>query len=153
LILEWVRGFSSKANLSGQASFDFIESNEDGRPYAIECNPRTHTAITAFYNHPLVAEAYLGTEKLSNGPIEPHSDARETYWLYHELWNLSKVRCMEDLALRLQKLLSGKDAIYSIEDPLPFFFHYTVHMPWVLINNLFTPVPFKKVDCNLGLLL
>ena len=153
LILEWVRDFSSKANLSGQASFDFIESDEDGRPYAIECNPRTHTAIVAFYNHPLVAEAYLDTKKLPNGPIQPYSNARENYWLYHELWNLCKVRSAEDLLFRLQRLLSSKDAICSIDDPLPFFFHYTVHMPSVLINNLFTPVPFKKVDCNLGLLL
>ena len=153
LILEWVRDFSSKANLSGQASFDFIESNEDGRPYAIECNPRTHTAIAAFYNHPLVAEAYLGTQPLTNGPIQPYSNAREVYWLYHEIWNLFKVRRIEDLLRHLQRLLNSKDAIYSIEDPLPFFFHYTIHMPRVLINNLFMPIPFQKVDCNLGLLL
>ena len=87
-ILEWVQEFCSRVKATGQVSFDFIESNEDGRPYAIECNPRTHTAILNFYNHPLVAEAYLGKEHFSNGPIQPRSDAREIYWIYYELWNL-----------------------------------------------------------------
>ena len=153
MILEWVRDFCSRANLSGQASFDFIESSENGRPYAIECNPRTHTAITTFYNHPLVAEAYLDTKPLRNGPIQPYSHTRETYWLYHELWNLLKVRSIEDLLRQLQRLFNGKEAIYSVDDPLPFFLHYTLHMPYVLIKNLLNPIPYKKVDCNLALLL
>lgn len=135
LVLEWVRKFCAQANLNGQISFDFIESTENGRPYAIECNPRTHTAITAFYNHPLVAEAYLDTKHLPNGPIQLYSNARETYWLYHELWNLFKVRRIEDLRRVLQRLIHGKEAIYSIEDPFPFFLHYNVHMPYVLINK------------------
>ena len=31
----------------------------DGTPRAIECNPRTHSAITMFHDHPDVAHAYL----------------------------------------------------------------------------------------------
>lgn len=152
-ILDWARDFCLKANLTGQASFDFIESYEDGQPYALECNPRTHTAITAFYNHPRVAEAYLDTKPLLDGPIQPYSTACETYWLHHELWNLLKVRSMEDLLSQLQRLLHGKEAIYSAQDPLPFFFHYTIHMSCVLINNLLDPIPYRKVDCNLAMVL
>jgi predicted ATP-grasp superfamily ATP-dependent carboligase len=153
MILEWVQEFCSKANLTGQASFDFIESNENGRVYAIECNPRTHTAVTTFYNHPRVAEAYLDKTQLPNGPIQPYTNARQTYWLYHELWNLLKVRRIDDLLRQLQRLLNGKEAIYSTDDILPFFFQYTIHMPCVLISNLLIPMDYKKVDCNLGLLL
>ena len=153
LILEWIRDFSFKANLTGQASFDFIESYEDGRPYAIECNPRTHTAVATFYNHPRVAEAYLNLKQLADGPIQPYPSACETYWLYHQLWNIFTVKSIGDLFCQLQKLFNGKEAICSIDDPLPFFLQYTVHMPCVLINNLLNPVPFKKVDCNLGLIL
>lgn len=153
LIFHWVREFCSKANLSGQASFDFIESYEDGRPYALECNPRTHTAITAFYNHPGVAEGYLDKKPLSNGPILPYHNARQTYWLYHELWNLSKIRSLNDFYRQLNIFIHGKEAIYSVDDPWPFFFQYTFHMPCVLIDNLINPIPYKKVDCNLGMLL
>ena len=153
LILEWVRSFCSRANLTGQISFDFIESNEDGRPYAIECNPRTHTAVTTFYNNPLLADAYLENQALPDGPIVPYTNSRETYWLHHELWNLFKVRNLPSLRRQLDILINGKEAIYSMDDPLPFFFQYTVHMPCVLMLNLMNPVDFKKVDCNLGMIL
>ena len=48
-IFEWVKVFVSRLNLSGQISFDFFE-NADGDILPIECNPRTHSAITSFYN-------------------------------------------------------------------------------------------------------
>ncbi|CAF0928601.1 unnamed protein product [Adineta ricciae] len=153
LILEWVCEFCARINLTGQASFDFIESIEDGRPYAIECNPRTHTAITAFYNQPLVAQAYLDKEPLTSGPIQPLSTARETYWLYHELWSLFRIRCFQDWLCHFNRLFHGKEAIYSIDDPLPFLLHYTVHMPYLLLLNLLHPRQYNKVDCALGLIL
>lgn len=153
LILQWVRDFCSRANLTGQASFDFIESNEDGRPYAIECNPRTHTALAAFYNHPLVAQAYLDKTPLVNGPTQPYASAREVYWLHHEIWNLFKVRSVGELCRQLSLFVRGKEAIYSVDDPLPFLLHYTLHMPCVLIQNLLFPVRYKKVDCNLAMVL
>ncbi|CAF0822879.1 unnamed protein product [Adineta steineri] len=153
LILQWVQDFCLRTNISGQASFDFIESYEDGRPYAIECNPRTHTAIVAFYNHSGVAETYVDTKHLLHGPIQPYSNTRECYWLHHELWDLLNVRHMEDFLRILRRLFNGKEAIYSVEDPLPFFLHYTLHMPYVLICHLLNPTPFTKVDCNLSLIL
>ena len=152
-ILRWVEDFCSATNLTGQASFDFIESDEDGLPYALECNPRTHTAITTFYNHSDVAEAYLSREPLIKSPVQPHASAREVYWLYHELWNLFQVRKTKDLMPVIRRLLTGKEAIYSIEDPLPFFLQYTVHIPVLLLYNLMSRRYFKKIDCNLGLLL
>ena len=54
----WVTQFVEPLKLTGQVSFDFIQS-DDGAVYAIECNPRTHSAITMFYNHPGLADAYL----------------------------------------------------------------------------------------------
>ena len=68
----------------GQVSFDFIES-ADGDAYAIECNPRTHSAITMFYDHPEVARAYLDD---GHPVITPASRRRPTYWIYHEIWRL-----------------------------------------------------------------
>ena len=51
---------------------------------AIECNPRTHSAVTMFYDHPDLARAYL--DGAFRDPAAP--GARPTYWLYHELWRL-----------------------------------------------------------------
>lgn len=152
-ILQWVQDFCSATNLTGQASFDFIEGDDDGLPYVLECNPRTHTAITTFYNHPDVAKAYLSSQPLLNAPVQPYSSAREVYWLYHELWHLFQVREMKDLIRVIHRLVNGKEAIYSIEDPLPFFLQYTVHIPLLLVYNLRSMTYFKKIDCNLALLL
>ena len=149
-VFNWVKKFCSRANLTGQASFDFIESYENGLIYPLECNARTHTAITAFYNQPRVADAYLGTEPLPDGPIQPKFNARPTYWLYHELWNLLKIRSMEDFIRQLKIFFNGKEALFSVEDPLPFFLHYTVHMPRMIIYHLQHMIYFNKIDCNLA---
>lgn len=73
--------------LTGQACFDFIQADDDGQIYAIECNPRTHSAITMFYRQPEVADAYLG-RNYQIGPVLPAHSNRPTYWIYHELWRL-----------------------------------------------------------------
>ena len=80
----WVRRFVGALGLTGQVSFDFIEDG-DGSVYPIECNPRTHSAITMFYNHPGVARAYLERDVPE---VRPLPSSRPTYWLYHELWRL-----------------------------------------------------------------
>ena len=57
-IRSWVEQFVGALGVTGQFSFDFIEA-ADGTVYAIECNPRTHSAITTFHNHRQLASAYL----------------------------------------------------------------------------------------------
>ena len=59
-------------------------------PYAIECNPRTHSAITLFHDQPeQLARAYLED---GAAEVRPLPDGRPTYWLYHELWRLLTAR-------------------------------------------------------------
>ena len=92
-IKAWVRSFVHELGLTGQVSFDFIVDEHDGQVRAIECNPRTHSAITMFYDHPGLAAAYLGdpdASRLVTEPLEPRPTARPTYWMYHEVW---RMRC------------------------------------------------------------
>jgi predicted ATP-grasp superfamily ATP-dependent carboligase len=86
-IENWIRQFAKSLNLTGQVSFDFIQAADDGEIYAIECNPRTHSAITMFYNHPDVAKAYLEPDPLPQ-TVQPLASSRPTYWIYHEIWRL-----------------------------------------------------------------
>jgi predicted ATP-grasp superfamily ATP-dependent carboligase len=152
-ILQWVKKFCADTGISGQASFDFIESEEDGLPYALECNPRTHTAIVTFYNHQDVPKAYLNDTSSSDNLTQPHSTAKEVYWLHHELWNLFKVRSWLQFEIILRRFLYGKEAIYAVDDPLPFLLQYTVHIPRMLIYHLTHMRFYTKIDCNLALLL
>ncbi len=140
----WVRGFVEPLRLTGQVSFDFIQT-EDGRVFPIECNPRTHSAITMFYDHPDLAAAYLSGE----GPmVTPLPGSRPTYWLYHELWRLlSRPGTVRE---RARVLARGTDAIFDRSDPLPFFVTHHVHIPWLLLRNLLAGRDWIRVDFNIG---
>jgi hypothetical protein len=140
----WVRGFVEPLRLTGQVSFDFIQA-DDGRVYAIECNPRTHSAITMFYNHPGLASAYLDDD----GPvIRPLATSRPTYWIYHELWSL--ITQPANVVPRLRTIFRGKDAIFAWDDPLPFLMVHHVQIPWLLIRNLLRLKYWIRIDFNIG---
>jgi hypothetical protein len=140
----WVRRFVEPLRLTGQVSFDFIQA-ADGGVYAIECNPRTHSAITMFYNHPGLASAYLDTDVPA---IRPLAASRPTYWIYHELWSL--VTQPANIVPRLRGIARGKDAIFAWDDPLPFLMVYHVHIPWLLIKNLLRLKYWIRIDFNIG---
>jgi hypothetical protein len=140
----WVRKFVSGLKLTGQVSFDFIQT-DDGGVYAIECNPRTHSAITMFYNHPDVARAYLESDFSS---IEPLKSSRPTYWIYHEIWRL--VTQPQQIGQRLRIIASGKDAIFDWADPLPFLMVHHAQIPWLLLENLWQLKGWLRIDFNIG---
>ena len=146
----WVRRFGEGFALTGQASFDFIEAADDGRMYAIECNPRTHSAITMFYNHPSLAEAYLGGA-LADAPIRPLISSRPTYWLYHEVWRfLVALRTPRAAIERLRVIAKGKDAVFDWRDPLPFLMLHHWHVPLLLLRDLRERRGWFRIDFNIG---
>jgi predicted ATP-grasp superfamily ATP-dependent carboligase len=147
-IKAWVDRFLADLPGIGQASFDFIQA-EDGTVYAIECNPRTHSAITMFYNHPGVAEAYLNPESPSE-PIQPLTTSKPTYWLYHELWRLTEVRSLQRFRQWIQNIFHGKDAIFEVDDPLPFLMVHHWQIPLLLLGNLRKLQSWIRIDFNIG---
>lgn len=143
-IREWVTTFVTALGVTGQVSFDFIVA-EDGTPYAIECNPRTHSAITMFHDHPGLADAYTAAR---NVPLEPFADSRPTYWLYHELWRaLSAPRTASE---RFRVVRQGKEAVFDRTDPLPYLVLHHVQIPLLLLRNLLTGGAWTRIDFNIG---
>ncbi|MEH2363455.1 ATP-grasp domain-containing protein [Nostoc sp.] len=147
-IREWVQHFVKSLALTGQVSFDFIQA-EDGTVYAIECNPRTHSAITMFYNHPGVADAYLGKIPLA-APLEPLASSKPTYFIYHEIWRLTGIRSWKQLQASVNTLVRGTDAIYSLDDPVPFLTLHHWQIPLLLLKNLQQLKGWVKIDFNIG---
>lgn len=139
----WVETFVGSLGLTGQVAFDFIEGR-DGHTYAIECNPRTHSAITMFHDHPALAAAYLDDE---HPLITPDRGARPTYWIYHEFWRLltQPGRCR-----RLRTMLGGKDAIFTRWDPLPYLMVHHLQIPALLWDNLRSRKGWSRIDFNIG---
>ncbi|MEJ2884976.1 ATP-grasp enzyme [Actinomycetospora aeridis] len=145
-IEEWVRRFVGALRVTGQVSFDFIET-DDGRLVALECNPRTHSAITMFHRDPeALARAYL--EDGDAGPLTPSPGSRPTYWLYHELWRM--VSRPSTLGERLAVLRAGTDAVFDRDDPLPFLLLHHLQIPSLLLRALVTGKPWIRVDVNIG---
>nr|WP_310413060.1 ATP-grasp domain-containing protein [Chamaesiphon sp. OTE_8_metabat_110] len=149
-IEEWIRTFAGSLKLTGQVSLDFMQADDDGKVYAIECNPRTHSAITMFYNHPDVAAAYLNLAPLDR-TVQPLPTSRPTYWLYHEIWRLVTHLSSPQLTWqRLQTIVQGKDAIFDWDDPLPFMMVHHWQIPLLLLGNLRNPKPWIRIDFNIG---
>jgi predicted ATP-grasp superfamily ATP-dependent carboligase len=149
-IESWIRTFASSLKLTGQVSLDFMQADDDGQIYAIECNPRTHSAITMFYNHPDVAQAYLQTNPLAK-TAQPLASSRPTYWIYHEIWRLITHLYSPQLTWhRLQIIAQGKDAIFDWDDPLPFLMVHHWQIPLLLLGNLSDPKQWIRIDFNIG---
>jgi hypothetical protein len=140
----WVRRFVAGRELTGQVSLDFIRG-ADGRYYAIECNPRTHSAVTMFYDHPDVAAAFL---RPTEATVTPTAASRPTYWLYHELWRA--ITRPRDAAGPLRRIRAGKEAIFAWDDPLPFLLVHHLQIPALLIGNLRARRRWTRIDFNIG---
>lgn len=143
-IEDWVRRFAKALNLTGQFSFDFIE-DADEHVFAIECNPRTHSAITLFDGHPDLARAYLDRGVPT---VTPLLSSRPTYWAYHEAWRA--LRHPGQLRERLRVVRRGRDAIFSWSDPLPFLLVHHLQIPSLLLRNLAAGKDWIRIDFNIG---
>jgi hypothetical protein len=147
---EWVRRFSAAHRLNGQVSIDFIVGSDDN-VRAIECNPRTHSAITVFDDPIAVACAYLEVvsgDDGGDGPVRPLPGARPTYWAYQELWRL--MSHPTTVTERLRVVLRGRDAIFDWDDPLPFLLVHHLQIPSLLIRALIDGRDWMRIDFNIG---
>ena len=143
-IERWVRSFVGQLGFTGQAAFDFIHT-PDGQVRAIECNPRTHSAITLFYDHPDLANAYLHDR---DSCLTPLPTSRPTYWLYQELWRA--LRRPRSLPALLRTVAGGKDAVFAWSDPLPFLMLHHLQLPALLLRDLRRGRRWVRVDVNIG---
>ena len=148
-IYQWVETLVREMNLTGQVCFDMIQT-ESGTVYPIECNPRLHSAITMFHDHPDVARAYLEDSDSAEFPIKPLPNSRPTYWTYHELWRLLSIRSSDDLTAWWNKVTQGTDAVLEPEDPLPFLMLHNWQIPLLLLDNLRRLKGWVKIDFNIG---
>lgn len=144
-VKQWVTSFVKKLNATGQISFDFII--RDNVVYPIECNPRAHSAITLFHNQPEAAKAYY---EMNNLKFEPDRNAGHTYWLYHELYKLVRSKNPSEFRFIAKRIWSGKEAIFSWNDPWPFWFSNHVSIPYQIIQNLKKNLPWSHIDFNIG---
>jgi NAD(P)-dependent dehydrogenase (short-subunit alcohol dehydrogenase family) len=144
-IERWVETFVADQKLTGQYSFDVIR-DDDGVLVALECNPRTHSAITLFADRPgALARAYLEPD---GRVLRPSATARPTYWLYQELWRM--LSRPASIPARLAVLRDGTEAIFDPDDPLPFLLVHHLQIPVLLWRALREGRDWVRIDVNIG---
>lgn len=157
---------ASGPGFTGHLSFDFmVEEDNDGhgRLFAIECNPRAHTAVALFAQHGErmrgMVEAYMSAV---NGSLEPlketydipsevvrtPADVTPRYWIGHDLFTRGLLplldfilretdsgRLLADRTAELkQHLLYWKDGTFEMWDPWPFVALYHHYWPRTIFN-------------------
>ncbi|KAK7726486.1 hypothetical protein SLS63_007646 [Diaporthe eres] len=151
---------------TGHLSFDFMaEEGWDGsdRLYAIECNPRAHTAVALFAQPGErmrgMVEAYMSAVNGSLEPLKKDNDgvppeivwtpenALPRYWIGHDLvtrgllpwldvllWEEHCGRLVVDQAAELtQHVLYWKDGTFELWDPWPFVALYHHYWPRAIL--------------------
>lgn len=147
----WVTSFIQQLGTTGQLSFDFIIQDDD-TVTPIECNPRTHSAITLFHNQLSGAKAYYDLGNTTKTYL-PNDESGHTFWLYHELYRIIKAESLEDAFFYLNRMWTGKEAVFSWDDPLPFFFNNHINIPYQILRTIKQEIPWTRIDFNIGKLI
>ncbi len=147
-VKEWVRSFVKSLGATGQISFDFI-LKENGTVIPIECNPRTHSAITLLHDHKRAIAAYRKSER-STDYFEPGKNSGHTYWWYHELYRLLTCRNLSSAKMLIIRMFTGKEAVFQWYDPWPFWFNNHISIPYQIIKKFRKGALWTRIDFNIG---
>jgi hypothetical protein len=129
-IFKWVRMFVERFNVTGQMSFDFIQSPE-GEVYALECNPRATSGVHLLASNPRFVEAFFNSEMDCLTPTEGRSymlsSAMLTYALPASILNRNFLRW-------LKTFFTSDDVILDLKDPLPFLMQWRSILAYVWLG-------------------
>jgi len=150
-----VTTFVKNTGLSGLVCFDFLVDAYDN-VYCIECNPRLHSAIVSFESQSKMNSLHrsllsaLDIIDLNSSNIEPINliNNTEVYWFFQELEKLFKGET--SLNRFLQLLINGKEAVWRIDDPVPFFVLNFLQIPRLLLHSIINRTIWSKVNFCLG---
>ena len=113
-VARWVETFVAKSGFSGFISFDMIE-DEDGTPYAIECNPRITSGVH-----------FMQADKLAHAVIHPElaseigfRDPMELQQFFTCLTEAGFFLAKRDGLSIARRLFGTRDVTWRSDDPLP----------------------------------
>lgn len=160
-------------NFTGHLSFDFMlkvarpAEKDKVEIYAIECNPRVHTAIVLFDRTPQLVEEYLSALSPSDRPscsppLAPENPA-QYYWVGQDMveqvihplycWifagTISVSQVCESTTMFFKHLLYWKDGTWDTSDILPFWWLYHAYWPLHFIRYLFWG-RWSKINVSTG---
>ena len=111
----WARAFVERSGHTGFIAFDFIV-DDDGRAFAIECNPRATSGIH-FIDRNALAAAILGEEATAVSH-RPDSRLTESYSCFTR--TLGSLFSGQEFLRNLRELRRARDVTWEGDDPWPF---------------------------------
>lgn len=152
-IFTWVQAFVSKKKLSGSLCFDFMEHPQTGEMMAIECNPRLHSCIVLMdTQREAAAEAiYKAMEGDNNNTANtiaiPDSNQKHVFWFHNEVGKFFNGSSLFEV---ISTIIHGKDAVWDVTDPLPFFLLPHLQIPSLLWSTIVSGDKWSIVNFCLG---
>ncbi len=112
---EWVTKFVSAISFTGQIAFDFIET-DDGKIFAIECNPRAISGIHLLARDPKFPETFLNP---SAPCVIPSEDFSAQLWTGMLVYGLPAALKKRQFKKWFAAFSSSRDVIFRRDDLLP----------------------------------
>lgn len=164
---------SERPHFTGHLSFDFM-AEDDGNGgtllYAIECNPRAHTAVALFAEPGaemrMMVKAYISAidgQHADESPnvVAPPMRVSSRYWIGHDLVTLVLLPVLKLLTLRLgigqlvgsvmqllDHLLHWKDGTFELWDPWPFVALYYHYWPKAILSAWWKGERWSRVNVS-----
>ncbi|XP_068753434.1 uncharacterized protein [Montipora capricornis] len=147
----WVENFCKAKKITGCICFDFMEDEESGKIYCIECNPRLHSSIVSYHMHANLERAIRGAMEVEfqlYDKAEPQVPSLPVYWLYNEIGKFALLQ--QSISEFVGNVLGGKEAVFDLSDPWPFFMLNHCQIPFMLLQAVTTGNRWTYVNYCLG---
>ena len=150
-IKKWVEGFCKAKKITGCICLDFLEDDDSGEVYCIECNPRLHSCVVSYQMKPNLEAAIRGAMEDQfqlPTPSELPASSEHVYWLYNEIAKLGLFQ--QGIGEFIYTLINGRDAVFEASDPWPFFMLNHYQMPVMLLKAFMTAKRWTITNYCLG---
>ena len=150
-IKKWVDEFCKAKKITGGICFDFLEDDDSGEVYCIECNPRFHSCVVSYHMKPNLEAAIRGAMEDQfqlPTPSELPASSEHVYWLYNEIAKLGLFQ--QGIGEFIYTLMNGRDAVFEASDPWPFFMLNHYQMPVMLLKAFMTGNRWTITNYNMG---
>lgn len=138
-VAAWAERFVRDTQHHGFLSLDFI-LDDDGTPYAIECNPRVTSGVHMLETR-AVAEVILGERIDRSIPFRTRTRFQHFYATLMEAEG--KLFTGRPSLAQFRALVTSRDVVWSWRDPLPFLLMTPASWP-ILKLALFHGVPMSE---------
>ena len=121
-IRKFVEDFAAKEDFEGQIAFDFIQGS-DGL-YLIECNPRLTSGIQLFDKDTDISGIF--EDAPFTGTLYPERVYRTALIPAMLMFVFYNVHTRADLKKWIKTVMTSRDVIFDLRDPLPFIMQIPV---------------------------